>query len=80
MPQCLACDRNWTPTSANADGTCPACGGPLQTPLGRSELGDEAIAAQPQRAPWHFKLLVAAAALYLGWRAVQGVDWVVHHL
>ena len=26
--------------------------------------------------PWHFKLLVGAVALYLGWRAVQGVDWV----
>jgi len=28
--------------------------------------------------PWHFKLLVGAIALYLGWRAVQGVEWVVH--
>jgi hypothetical protein len=28
--------------------------------------------------PWHFKLLVGAIALYLGWRAVQVVEWVVH--
>jgi hypothetical protein len=33
--------------------------------------------AGPQRAPWHFKLLVVAVVLYLGWRAVQLVEWVV---
>ena len=27
--------------------------------------------------PWHFKLLVAAAALYLGARLVQGIALVV---
>jgi hypothetical protein len=30
-----------------------------------------------QKAPWHFKLLVAAVVAYLGWRAVQAVEWVV---
>lgn len=25
------------------------------------------------KVPWHFWVLVAAAALYLGWRAVQGL-------
>jgi len=25
--------------------------------------------------PWHFKALVAAIVLYLGWRAFQGVEW-----
>jgi hypothetical protein len=28
--------------------------------------------------PWHLKLLAAAVALYLGFRAYQGVEWVVH--
>ena len=26
--------------------------------------------------PWHFKALVAAIVLYLGWRAFQGIEWV----
>ena len=26
-----------------------------------------------EKVPWHFWLLVAAATVYLGWRAVQGV-------
>jgi hypothetical protein len=34
-------------------------------------------AERAQRAPWHFKLLVVAVVLYLGWRAVQLVEWVV---
>lgn len=47
----------------SADGSCPTCGRQL---------------AAPAKAPWHFKLLMVALALYLGWRAVQGVEWVVH--
>lgn len=27
--------------------------------------------------PWHFKLLVAAIAVYLGYRAFQGIEWLV---
>ena len=30
--------------------------------------------------PWSFWLLVALAALYLGWRAVQGVMWLLDQL
>ena len=25
--------------------------------------------------PWHFKLMLVALVLYLGWRGVQGVAW-----
>jgi hypothetical protein len=31
------------------------------------------------RVPWHFWILVVAAAIYLGWRAVQGVQWLIDH-
>ena len=30
--------------------------------------------------PWHLKLLVGAVALYLGYRAYEGVAWVVGRL
>ena len=33
--------------------------------------------AEP-RVPWHLKLLGSALALYLGYRALQLVDWVMH--
>jgi hypothetical protein len=28
--------------------------------------------------PWHLKLLAGAVAVYLGWRAFQGIEWIVH--
>jgi hypothetical protein len=46
-------------------GECPACG--------------RVIAAAP-RAPWHFKVMLTALVVYLGFRAYQGVVWVVHHV
>jgi hypothetical protein len=48
-----------------ADGTCPNCGRRIATP------------AAEVRAPWHFKLLVAAVCVYLGWRLVQMLSWLV---
>jgi hypothetical protein len=31
------------------------------------------------RVPWHLKLLGSALAIYLGFRAMQLVDWLIHH-
>jgi hypothetical protein len=28
--------------------------------------------------PWHLKLLLAALAIYLGYRAFQGIEWLAH--
>ena len=49
----------------NPDGTCPTCGRTI---------------GEPVKVPWHFKLLVVALIIYLGYRAFQGVEWVAHHL
>ncbi|MBA3267654.1 MAG: hypothetical protein H0T70_05285 [Acidimicrobiia bacterium] len=38
------------------------------------------VIGKPARTPWHFKLLLLATVVYLGWRAVQGVDWLVRNL
>ena len=27
--------------------------------------------------PWHFKVLLGALVVYLGWRGVQGVEWLL---
>ena len=42
------------------DRACPSCGAALAEGAGTDE-----------KAPWHFKLLVAAVVVYLVWRAVQ---------
>jgi hypothetical protein len=70
MPWCETCSRFLNPNTLEADGTCPTCGRQVAEPAGQQ-------AATGQRVPWHFKLLVLATVIYLGWRLVQLIEWVV---
>ena len=72
VPWCETCSKYLTPTGVRADGTCPTCG----RPVGEIERRAEEVVAE-EGTPWHFKLLVGAVALYLGWRLVQMVGWLV---
>lgn len=63
MPYCERCAKYWTPNSMNHDGTCPTCGEIVEEP--------HAHDASDETTPWHFKLLVGALVVYLGWRFVQ---------
>ena len=81
MPWCEDCAKYFAPSAMNEDGTCPSCGRVVEAPerasivtaknLNLKELakGDDADA--DVKAPWHFKLLVVALVIYLGWRLVQ---------
>ena len=64
MPWCEDCGRYYTPNTMAADGSCPRCGRVIAEP-------------RDERLPWHFWLLVVAVTVYLGWRAVQGVVWLI---
>lgn len=60
----------------NADGTCPTCGkflGAQRTTARNLDL--KKLAGEDAKVPWHFKLLVAAVVIYLGWRVVQLALW-----
>lgn len=72
MPWCEGCDRFYNPRSLAPDGTCQQCGRFIASP--EDEPDD---AEGPTRAPWHFYVLLVALVLYLGWRLVQGIAWVV---
>jgi hypothetical protein len=64
MPWCEDCSKFWNPNTIPPDGTCPTCG--------------RIIAEPPDtRVPWHFWLLVAGLVLYLGWRVIQGFQWLI---
>ena len=79
MAWCPSCDRYLTPSTLTSEGACPGCGDEVQHPdklsvSPGSSLGPDVPAgAAEERIPWHFWLLLGAAAVYLGWRAVQGV-------
>ena len=77
MPWCDDCDRFWNPNTLPPDGTCPTCG----RQVGRAAVDrPDERGGERDRAPWHFKLLVAATAAYLGWRLLQGIVWAAEHL
>jgi hypothetical protein len=41
---------------------------------------DDDTSVRPRRAPWHFKVLLVGTVIYLGWRAYQGISWLIHHI
>jgi len=63
MPWCDECDV-MVDEEELQEGTCPTCGGELRV---RRPI------------PWHFKLMFGVTAVYLVWRAYQGIAWLVHH-
>lgn len=76
MPWCEQCSRFYNPNSMAPDGTCVNCGNFIAE---RAET-TTAEADVDAKAPWHFWLLVVAVVVYLGWRLIQGIAWVVRHL
>lgn len=75
MPWCVSCNKFLTPPTVRADGTCPRCGQVVERGLipGMTRPADE----PPPAVPWHLKLLGLALALYLGWRFLELVGWLV---
>jgi hypothetical protein len=86
VPWCDDCDRFLSPSSVQVDGTCPSCGrvvdpgrahppgaGPTSAEVETDADDDENLPP----IPWHLWLLAAALAVYLGYRAMQGIEWLV---
>lgn len=78
MPWCETCSKFWNPSSMHEDGSCPTCGRvltqadtPVSSPVTAKNVDVRALAGEDAKAPWHFKLLVAAIVVYLAWRVVQ---------
>jgi uncharacterized paraquat-inducible protein A len=64
LPWCETCQRRLEDSEVTEDGVCPSCHEALE---------------HRRPVPWHFKLLLGATVIYLGYRAYQGIAWVVHH-
>lgn len=60
VPWCEDCEKYWAPSAMTPEGQCPTCGRDLDAP--------QPPKSEDDKAPWHFKLLVAALVVYLGWR------------
>jgi len=80
VPWCETCERFLSPSTVRTDGSCPKCGRDV-APGGAHAREGTPEADEPLDAlPWHFKLLLGAVTLYLGYRALQGIEWLVAHL
>jgi hypothetical protein len=75
VPWCDDCERFSNPNTLAKDGGCPSCGTIIAAPRRPDELDDAETGLKS--VPWHFWLLLIALVVYLGWRLVQGVGWLV---
>ena len=82
MPFCEDCAKYWAPSAMREDGSCPTCGRPVDhgalasdsstiAPASIDGKSIRELAGKEAKAPWHFKLLVVALVVYLGWRLVS---------
>ncbi len=90
MPWCDACDRFLSPSTVTTEGTCPRCGRPVDPgraarvatddldASGDAGSGDET--KRRREIPWHVKAVLGVFAIYLGYRAFQGLEWLVDQL
>lgn len=62
---CETCQEMVPVEELDEDGCCATCG---------EHVGG------PRRVPLKFKLMIGASVIYLGYRAYQGITWVVHHV
>jgi hypothetical protein len=81
MPWCPTCNRFLSPSTVREDGTCPTCGRAVEGRAAHAAVtqDDEKREERPSL-PWHLWVLAIALAVYLGFRAWQGIEWVIHSL
>ena len=89
MPWCPACERFLAPPSVTPEGRCPDCGQPVDPGRARAAAVDDPSTSPPHEAgapedlapvPLHLKVIGGATVVYLGWRLVQGIAWLVKQL
>lgn len=81
MPFCEACDRFYTPSTLSPEGDCPEG----HHVADAEDAGQFIQSAAPPRdetekdhkVPWHFWILLIAVIIYLGYRAYQGIVWLI---
>jgi len=77
VPWCDACDRFLSPSTVKLDGTCPSCGRVVDPGHARAAASEADDDEDLPAIPWHLWLLAAALAVYLGYRAMQGIEWLL---
>ncbi len=69
MPYCNDCDRFYNPNTLDERGDCPS-GHHVADP--GAPAGEDTPSV-----PWHFKLMLVILVIYLSWRFVQLIQWLL---
>jgi hypothetical protein len=77
VPWCEECAKFWNPGSLSSDGTCPTCGRDVDTPAPTDPTAGMGPDDVDTSIPWHFWVMLVALAIYLGWRVIQGIAWLL---
>ena len=80
MPWCEECDRFYTPSTLSTVGDCPEghhVADAAEVAALDQSAADDAAGEQKLRVPWHFWLLVAVLVVYLGYRLIQLISWLL---
>ena len=77
---CMECEVHFEELVRSSEQvvTCPSCGRMVDP--GGARAAESAADDDLGPIPWHLKLLAGALAVYLGYRAYQGIEWVAHQL
>jgi predicted RNA-binding Zn-ribbon protein involved in translation (DUF1610 family) len=87
VPWCASCQRFLSPPTVTPEGRCPTCGRPVEPgrahpagPAEQASRADDGQAGEEELGPipLHLKILGVALVVYLGYRFVQGVEWIIH--
>jgi hypothetical protein len=70
VPWCATCDRFLSPSTVRTDGACPTCGSTVEAGKARKLRG----------LPWYVVVALGVFAVYLAFRLVQGIDWLIDQL
>ena len=76
VPWCDPCDRFYNPNTLLVDGSCPRCNTRLDGDHESHDAHDDAPSVSAT-IPWHFWVVLALVAAYLGWRVIDGIAWVI---
>lgn len=78
MPWCDQCDRFYTPSTLSTVGDCPEGHHVADPGDADAIIQSEAPPREEEpeaKVPWHFWVLIVSVVVYLGWRFIQGIEW-----
>ena len=83
MPWCDTCSLYHAHDALGEGRACPDCGDVMSEsndPTRGALPEDEETRTVGQSAPWHFWIVVVALVIYIAWRVIVGIGWLIERI